>query len=62
MIARGRELDFVSRAGGSPPELRTFKMWHGIYSAADLLLLLVALALIPLLSRAASLPRSGARP
>ena len=62
MIARGRELDFVPRAGGSPPELRTFMMWHGIYSAADLLLLLVALALIPLLSRAASLPRSGVRP
>jgi len=62
MIAHGRALDFVPRTGGSPPDLRRFMMWHGIYSAADLLLLLVALALIPLLSRAAASPRTGARP
>lgn len=59
MIWKGRQLDFVSRAGGSPPALRQFMMWHGIYSAADVLLLACALALVPLLSHAACSPRTG---
>jgi hypothetical protein len=62
MTAKGRQIDFVSRAGGDPPAVREFKMWHSVYSAADVLLLASALALIPLLSRAASSPRTGARP
>jgi hypothetical protein len=62
MIAKGRAIDFVSRAGGTPPEVRDFMMWHGLYSAADVLLLASALVLIPLLSLAASSPRPGATP
>jgi hypothetical protein len=52
MIRRGREIDFVSRAGGDPPDVREFKLWHVVYMSADTLLLLGAVTLVPLLAAA----------
>ena len=50
MIAKGRAIDFVSRAGGNPPAVKSFLLWHGLYMAGDALLLAGAVALIPLLA------------
>ena len=49
MISKGRAIDFVSRAGGDPPEVASFKLWHGLYMAGDGLLLLGAIAAVVLL-------------
>jgi hypothetical protein len=59
MVARGREIDFVSRAHGNPPEVRAFLAWHGVYFAGALLLLVDALLLVLLLAAAAGAPRSA---
>lgn len=50
MIKRGRAIDFVSRAGGNPPEVQSFLLWHHVYTAGDLVMLLSAIALVPLLA------------
>ena len=50
MISKGRAIDFVSRAGGNPPEVKSFLLWHGLYMAGDALLLLAALAAVALLA------------
>jgi hypothetical protein len=52
MVSKGRAIDFVSRAGGNPPEVRDFLLWHGLYMAGDALLFGAALALLPLLAAA----------
>jgi hypothetical protein len=52
MISKGRAIDFVSRAGGLPPEVKSFLAWHGAYMAGDALLLLGMIALVPLLAGA----------
>jgi hypothetical protein len=52
MIAKGRAIDFVSRAQGNPPEVSSFLLWHGLYMAGDALLLLGTIALVPLLGTA----------
>jgi hypothetical protein len=57
MVAAGRKIDFVSRAGGDPPEVHSFKVGHGLYMAGDALMLLAAVAaLILLLASAAARP------
>ena len=50
MVAKGRAIDFVSRAGGNPPEVRDFLLWHGIYMAGDTLLFVASLVLLALLA------------
>lgn len=59
MIHRGREIDFVSRADGTPTAVTTFLIVHGVYFAGDLLLLAGALLLAVLLPLAAAAPRHG---
>jgi hypothetical protein len=56
MISKGRAIDFVSRAGGDPPEVVSFKLWHGLYMAGDGLLLLGTIAGVVLLALAARAP------
>ncbi len=61
MIRKGRLIDFTSRASGDPPEVRSFLALHGAYMAGDLLLLLCAAALVPLLAAASANPDRGER-
>jgi hypothetical protein len=48
MIEKGRAIDFVPRVPETP-DRAAFMRWHGLYMAGDVVLLLGALALLPLL-------------
>ena len=61
MIEKGRAIDFVPRVPETA-DRAAFMRWHGLYMVGDVVLLLGALVLLPLLVGAATRPVSAPPP